>query len=51
MFNAPVCAWPDSHFPGQWRGIKDQHNGLYQVSVLDHVISFLWCWHKEELDQ
>jgi hypothetical protein len=48
MFCASGCAWHDSHFPGQWSGIKDQCNGLCQFSVLDHVISFCGVGPKKK---
>lgn len=48
MFCASVCEWHDSHFPGQWRGIKDQHNGLCQFAAVDHVISFCGVGAKKK---
>ena len=40
MFCASVRSWHDSHFPGEWSGIKDQHNGLCQVSFLILLVLF-----------
>jgi len=48
MFCGPVHAWHDSHFPDQCSGIKDQHNGLCQFSVVVHVISFCGVGPKKK---
>jgi len=48
MFCASVHTWHDSHFLGQWSGIKDQHNGLCKLSVVVHVISFCGVCPKKK---